>query len=55
MSTNPDGCLFINTCKAFFKWDFCEKEKEKEFCMVYYDMKEQIREQLQNPAEDDSD
>lgn len=55
MSVNPDGCPFVGTCKEFFKWDKCPKEEEKEFCMVYYDMKEQIREQLQEPAEYGSD
>ena len=55
MSINPDGCPFIGTCKAYFKWDKCPKEAEKEFCMIYYDMKEQIREQLESPAEDGID
>lgn len=55
MSVNPDGCPFVATCKEYFKWDVCPKEKEKEFCMVYYDMKEQIREQMIESLENNSD
>jgi hypothetical protein len=57
MSINPDGCPFIAICKEYFhfKNGKCPKEKEKEFCMVYYDLKEQTRERQQDDLLDDSD